>query len=175
MYIVRTAFLYCDLSMASLEASCCVRSIALQHSRILSVYFFLGFFRRLSRLNFARQPTNACTVWLHLTYTSPGSAHHSPPSLVVRTCVLPINTNCSSSAFLHWCLVHRHSPHRAHCPGTLFPRSFVTQPSPSSSSDSPWKLIFSTIILIDSFHSALTCILFSSVSFIACAFVTVSV
>jgi len=33
---------------------------------------------------------------------------------------------------------------------TLFPRSFVTQPSPSTSLDNPWKLIFSTTILIDS-------------------------
>ena len=32
----------------------------------------------------------------------------------------------------------------------LFPCSFVTQPSPSTSSDNPWKLIFSTTILINS-------------------------
>ena len=47
-------------------------------------------------------------------------------------------------------LVHGRFPHRARCPGMLFPRSFVTQPSPSTSLDNPWKLIFSTTILIDS-------------------------
>ena len=101
----------------------------------------------VSRLNFAWQPTNACTVW-HLL-TSPGSAHRSPPSPVVHTCVLPINTNCSSPARLHRRLVDGRFPHRARCPGMLFPRSFVTQPSPSASSDNPWQLVFSTTIMID--------------------------
>ena len=71
------------------------------------------------------------------------------PSPVAQTCVLPINTNCSSPARLHRRLVHGRFPHRARCTGMLFPRSFVTQPSPSASSDNPWKLIFSTT-LIDS-------------------------
>ena len=101
-----------------------------------------------SRLNFAWQPTNACMVW-HLL-TSLGSAQSSPPSPVAHTCILPINTNCSSPARLHRRLVHGRFPRRARCPGMLFPRSFVTQPSPSTSSDNPWKLIFSTTILIDS-------------------------
>jgi len=43
--------------------------------------------------------------------------------------------------------------------GTI-PRNFVTQPSPSTSSNNPLKLIFSTIILIV-FHSTPTCTLFS--------------
>jgi len=34
-------------------------------------------------------------------------------------------------------LVHGRFPHRARCPGMLFPRSFVTQPSPLASSDNP--------------------------------------
>jgi len=59
------------------------------------------------------------------------------------------NTNCSSPACLHQRLVHERFPHRARCPGMLFPRSSVIQPSPSASSDNPWKLIFSTTILID--------------------------
>ena len=56
---------------------------------------------------------------------------------LVHTCVLPINTNCSSPARLHRRLLHGRFPHRARCPGMLFPRSFVTQPSPSASSDNP--------------------------------------
>jgi len=93
----------------------------------------------VSRLNFARQPTNACTpctAWHYLI--SPGSAHRSPPSPAVHTCVLPINTKCSSPARLPRRSVHGRSAHRARCPGTFFPRSFVTtQPSPSTSSDNP--------------------------------------
>ena len=50
--------------------------------------------------------------------TSPGSAHGSSP--------LP-------RRLIHGCSAH----HRARCSGTLFPRSFVTQPSPSTSSDNP--------------------------------------
>jgi len=51
---------------------------------------------------------------------------------------------------IHRRLVHGRFPHRARCPGMLFPRSSVIQPSPSASSDNPWKLIFSTTILTDS-------------------------
>ena len=89
----------------------------------------------VSCLNFARQPTNACMVW-HLL-TSLGSAQSSPPSPVAHTCILPINTNCSSPAHLLGRLVHGRFSHRARCPGMLSPRSFVTQPSPSTSSDNP--------------------------------------
>ena len=58
----------------------------------------------------------------------------------------------------------RASAHLARCLGTFFPHSFVTQPFPSTSSDNPWKLIFSTIILIDcvSFYTYM-CTLFSDV------------
>ena len=57
-----------------------------------------------------------------------------------------------------------HTSTQNHCCsrlGTLFPRSFVSQPSPSTSSDNPWKLIFSTIILIDCFilHLHVLCFL----------------
>ena len=141
-----------------------------------SVIRFIGLvILSVSHLNFAWQPTNACTVCRHLL-TSPGSAHRSPPSPVAHTCVLPINTNCSSPARLHRRLVHGHFPHRARCPGMLFPRrSVIHSSSPSASSDNPWKLIFSTTILIDSV-SLLFCtfiVFFSSVT--ARAFVTVSV
>jgi len=63
----------------------------------------------------------------------------------------------------------------AHRLEMLFPRSFVTQPSPLTSSDNPWKLIFSTIILIDcvSFYIYMYSVFLSSVT--ARAFVTVSV
>ena len=44
---------------------------------------------------------------------------------------------CSSPARPHRRLVHGRFPHRARCPGTLFPRSFVTQPSPSTFPDNP--------------------------------------
>jgi len=62
-----------------------------------------------------------------LTYllTSPGSAHRSPLSPVAHTCVLPINTNCSSPARLHRRLVHGRFPHRARCPGMLFPHQHL--------------------------------------------------
>ena len=53
-------------------------------------------------------------------------------------------------ARLHRRLVHWCFPHRACFPGMLFPCCFVTQPSPSASSDNTWKLIFLTTILIDS-------------------------
>jgi len=43
----------------------------------------------------------------------------------------------------------------------VFPHSFVTQPSPSTFSDNPWKLIFSTTILIDCVSLLFcTCIVF---------------
>jgi len=48
----------------------------------------------MSHLNSAWQPTNACMAWHHLT--SPGFAHRSPRSPAAHTCILPINTNCSS-------------------------------------------------------------------------------
>jgi len=127
-------------------------SVACQAVRLSCQQFVISFIGlvilSVSRLNFTWQPTNACTVW-HLL-TSPGCAHRSPPSPVAHTCVLPINTNCSSPTRLHRRLVHGHFPHRARCPGMLFPRCSVIQPSLSASSDNPWKLIFSTTILIDS-------------------------
>jgi len=103
---------------------------------LFSVHFSLIFFC----FGFIKMPTNACTIWQLLT--SPGSAHGSPPSPVAHTYVLLLNTNCSSPARLHRRLVHGHFPHRARCPGMPFPRSSVIQPSPSASSDNPWKLTY---------------------------------
>jgi len=114
-----------------------------------------------------------CTAWHYLT--SPGCAHRSLPLPAAHTCVLPINTNCSSPARLPRRSVHGRCAHWARCLGTQFPRSFVTQPSPSTSSDNPWKLIFSTIILIDcvSFDTYMYSVYLGSIT--AHAFVTVSV
>ena len=137
-------------------------------SAIRDTLHWLGCPQRVT-LNAAWQPTNACMASQHLT--SPGSAHRSPPSPAAHTCVLPINTNGSCPARLPRRSVHGHS---AHCLRTLFPRSFVTQPSPSTSSDNTWKLIFSTIIVIDFvFHSTPCTVFLGSVT--ARAFETVSV
>jgi len=70
------------------------------------------------------------------------NANSNPIIRVAQFCVVSKWLNTSLNGFCHTiCSSVR-------CLGALFPRSFVTQPSPSASSDNHWKLIFSTIILI---------------------------
>ena len=88
---------------------------------------------------------SSITAW----QTSPGSAHCSLPSLATHTCILPINTNFSSPTRLPRRLVHGRSAHWARHLTALPSLAALWPRSPSTSSDNPWKLIFSTIILID--------------------------
>ena len=123
------------------------------------------FFRGPSFLN-----PNVCMVWHH--FTSPGSAHRSPPSLSTLAFCRSTQTVRPPDVYLDI----RSTGVLLIGPVVLECSSLAaTKPSPSTSSDNPWKLIFSTIILTDcvSFYTYMCSVFLGSVS--ARAFVTVSV
>jgi len=95
------------------------------------------------------QPTNTCTVW-HLL-TSPGSARTALRRRRSHTLAFCRSTQTVRPPHVYidvWCTgVFLIEPVVLECSS---PSSSVIQPSPSASSDNPWKLIFSTTILIDS-------------------------